>query len=218
MIGQAPRAPRIWWLRPWAIGVWVLPILPLIGLIGAAVAGKWRPFYAPSEAMSPTLMKGDRFFAAMKGAKDLKRGDVIVFDMPTGHYIKRVAALPGDRIEVVNGLVYLNGDAVTQSQLGVDTIEPVMGANKARRLAERFPGEARPHLIWDIAYTAEVDDFPETIVRPGHVFVLGDNRDQSADSRVPVEQMGVDQVPIASIRGKALFYGFFSSRRIGKPI
>ncbi len=220
MTGEAPRAPRVWWLRPWAIAVWVLLFLPFLALGVGRVAGVWRPFYQPSEAMAPTLMKGDRFIASMRGAGDLHRGDIIVFDGPVDSslYVKRVAGLPGDRIEVVNGILHLNGQAVARRQTGVDDIPPVMGMNKARRIAEQFPGEARPHWIWDITYMPEVDDFPETVVEPGHVFVLGDNRDQSADSRVPPEQMGVGQLPIGRIRGRALFHGWFSSKRIGKPI
>jgi len=220
MIGQVPRAPRLWWLRPWAILIWVILILPVLGLGIARVLGFWQPFHIPSEAMSPTLMKGDRFFASMRGPGELHRGEVILFDgpAPSTTYVKRVAGLPGDRIEVVNGIVHLNGRAVAQRPSGVDRIDPAMGASQARRLAEQFPGEARPHLIWDIAYSAQVDDFPETLVKPGHVFVLGDNRDQSADSRVPTDMMGVDQLPIAKIRGKALVHAWFSSKRIGDPI
>jgi signal peptidase I len=218
MIGEAPPAPRVWWLRPWAIMVWLLLALPAIGLFALAVIGSWRPFYVPSESMTPALAKGDRFIAGMNGAEGLKRGDVVVFETSAGHiYVQRVAGLPGDRIEIMNGQVYLNERPVAQRQVGVDRIEPVMGAKEARRLSEQFPGEAKPHLIWDLMYTAQ-DDFPETVVKPGHVFVLGDNRDQSADSRVSADQMGVEQVPIARIRGKALFHGFFSSRRIGTRI
>jgi signal peptidase I len=155
----------------------------------------------------------------MSGAKDLKRGDVIVFNVPSGEvYVKRIAGLPGDRIELVDGLVYLNGQLVAQRLLGRDRIEPVMGAIEARRLEEQFPGEAKPHLIRDIMHVPEVDDFPETVVKPGHVFVLGDNRDQSADSRVSRDEMGVEQVPIGKIRGKALFHSFGSSRRLSTRI
>jgi signal peptidase I len=219
--GAPPRPPRPWWLSRWAIGAAVLIALPVAALSVAASAGSLRSFYLPSEAMAPTLMKGDRLIASMKGPGDLHRGDVILFDGPhePDIWVKRVAGLPGDRIEVRNGIVYLNGRAVAQRQVGVDRIEePVMGVRQARRLAEQFPGEKRPHLIWDITYSPELDDFPETLVAPGHVFVLGDNRDQSADSRVSPERMGVDQLPIAKIRGKPLFHSLFSSKRIGERI
>ena len=220
MTGGAPRAPRLWWLRSWAILVWVLLALPVLGLGIARVLGFWQAFHLPSEAMAPTLMKGDRLIASMRGPGELRRGDIIIFDgpVPSSRYVKRVAGLPGDRVEVINGVLHLNGRAVAQAPRGVDRIEPVLGSNRARRLAEQFPGEARPHLIWDIAYLPEVDDYPETLVKPGHVFVLGDNRDQSADSRVSADNMGVSQLPIVKIRGRALFHGWFSSKRIGSPI
>ena len=81
-------------------------------------------------------------------------------------------------------------------------------------LAERFPGEGRPHSIYDFGPN-RVDDMPEQRVAPGHVFVLGDNRDRSADSRVPQPEMGVEQLPIDHIVGRAIFITWAANGRHG---
>jgi hypothetical protein len=99
----------------------------------------------------------------------------------------------------------------------VERIEGPGGHYEARRLAELFPGESNPHSIYDEG-PSPLDDFPPTRVRPGHIFVLGDNRDRSADSRVPPAERGVGQHPVDRIGGIALFHSIFSSRKAGHPL
>jgi signal peptidase I len=200
------------WSRWWAVAVIVLLSIVATNLLVEAARGYYRTFYLPSESMDPTLLKGDDLVARMSGSGDLRRGDIVLVDREETSYIKRIAALPGDRFAMRGGIVILNGVPVPQQQV------PSAGADGERLLIERFPGEAAPHRIADLG-AEELDDFDEVTVRPGHVFVLGDNRDRSADSRVAYDMMGLDQVPLDRVRGKALFYWLFGKRgRTGQPI
>jgi signal peptidase I len=206
-----------WWLRrPVIIAAIIISLIPA-SLIAARLYG-YKPFHVPSEAMEPTLRKGDRFIALMHGPGDLRRGDIIVFAMPGSMYVKRVAGLPGDRIGLRGGIVFLNGKKVEQKFLERDEIELEAGPAQVRKLAEQFPGEAAAHQIYDSRQDDRVDEMEEQIVQPGHVFVLGDHRDLSADSRVPRSSMGVEQLPIQDIKGMALFHSLGSSKGLGEPI
>ncbi len=189
--------------------------LPFVALAG----GLFRLFYIPSESMTPTLLKNDRLIASMWGSAEPRRGDIILFAAHDGTYIMRVAALAGDRVEMRDGVLILDGRAVAQRLVRVEPYpypNPAL-PGPARRLEERFPGEPGPHQIFDHGPTP-VDDTAEQKVAPGHVFVLGDNRDHSADSRVPRALFGVEQVPISDIRGRALYYTWGPSNRFGDRI
>ncbi|HEY5722428.1 MAG TPA: signal peptidase I [Allosphingosinicella sp.] len=214
----APRPRRRWWLRwPVLAAVLFVGLIPL-GLILGRAAG-YKPFHIPAEAMEPTLKKGDRIIALMRAPAELKRGDLILFDGPDGSlYLKRLAGLPGDRIAMDQGIVVVNGRRVEQELTGEGLVENGPFREKAQILTERFDGEAKPHRIFDTGFIPNLDDFEEMLVAPGHVFLLGDNRDVSADSRVSPENMGLGQVPISSIRGKALFHSWGSSRGLGEPV
>jgi signal peptidase I len=157
----------------------------------------------------------------MRGPGDLKRGDVVLVETDGGAiYISRVAALPGDQIGLVDGIVFLNGQPVTQRRIGADPPprdEATDGQTEAIRLAEQFPGEAAPHEIYDLG-RRPADDYPPTQIPPGHIFLLGDNRDNAADSRIPRNLMGLELVPVERVRGRPLFYTWGSSRPMGTPI
>jgi signal peptidase I len=211
----APVQPMPIWSRWYVIALAWLVTGAIANLAVAPGHPFYKSFYIPSEAMEPTLLKNDHMVASMRTPRSFVRGDVLVFANAGTMYTKRIAALPGDTIALQGGIVILNGRPVPQTLLRIDRV-PADGTT-ARRLSEQFPGEPRAHQIYDLGASPE-DDYPETRVLPRHLFVLGDNRDDSADSRVPRSQMGVEQLPIADVRGLALYYTWGPSHRSGQPI
>jgi signal peptidase I len=207
---------RPWWSRWYAVLALALCFWGLPQLL-RPWEGYYKPFYLPSEAMAPTLIVNDRLIASMEGAKSLRRGDIILFRVGAVTYIKRLAALPGDRIEMRGGIVVLNGAPVPQTFIREESVASRIPGRRARRLREQLPGEARPHEIYDAGWTP-FDDMPEQRIPAGHVFVLGDHRDMSADSRVPRAEQGVELLPVRDIQGRALFHSWGSSGEIGQPL
>lgn len=216
--GAKPPPPLPVWARWYAIVGAYLVAAPIAGLaISQGLHRFYKPFYIPSEAMAPTFLKDDRFVASMQVPGRLQRGDVVLFDAHGTMYIKRIAGLPGDRVELRDGVLLLNGRAVEQRFVRRESAASSSGDMPVRRLSEQFPGEASAHEIYDAGPTA-VDEYSQVTVRPGNLFVLGDNRDRSADSRVGTELMGVEQVPISDVRGVALYYTYGPSGRSGQRI
>lgn len=206
------RPPERWWSR------WYGILLIWVAALGATLVvpdpqSFYRNFYIPAQSMEPTLVRNDRFVARMRNFGPLERGQVVLVVAPRGGiYIKRVAALPGDRIALVAGTVVLNGTPVPQRLVAVEQRREAGMPGPARRLAERFPGERGEHQIYDFGPSLH-DDFPETLVPQGRVFLLGDNRDMSADSRVPAEQFGLELVPAANVVGRPLFFSWWPGQR-----
>jgi len=216
--GQA-RVPIKWWSRWYSlISVDVLSLGVLLGLVHACHS-YYHPYYMPSASMLPTLTTKDNFYADMRDNKSIKRGDVIIL-LTQGHdYIKRIAALEGDHIALKNGMVILNGKAITQQPIGKTQITEQGQSVAVTELTEQFPGEAESHHIYSVGDNPAADDFSEVVVPRGHVFVLGDNRDRSADSRFPLDVDGTGMVANSDIEGKALFiYWSADHSRIGKTI
>jgi signal peptidase I len=176
---------------------WTLSGIPIAGI---------RTFYIPSEAMEPTLEKGDHFIAAMSGPKELQRGQVVLVKTSSRViYVKRLAALAGDRISLANGVVSINGQPVQLAAAGTRRVAyPYLSATEARLFREQFPGEPVPHMMQDLGPTPQ-DDVAELTVGPGRLFLLGDNRDDSADSRVPKMMGGLEQVPVTDVVGRPMF-------------
>jgi signal peptidase I len=134
-----------------------------------------------------------------------KRGDVVVFRWPGDQsqvWVKRVIGLPGDRIALDHGRVIINGEPVGMTPDGTGFAENEDGSQaKAARFIETLPG-GRKHTILKLSSFDPLDNVPETVVPQGHVFVMGDNRDNSADSRVPLRAGGVGMLPIDNLVGR----------------
>jgi signal peptidase I len=207
-----------WWSRWYGIAG-IAAAVSVATLAGPAPTDFYHSYYLRSESMMPTFARGDRFIARMGDVGPLARGQVILVRAQRGAtYVERVVALPGDRIAMAGGIVVLNGRPVPQRLVRTEHAEFGMPAGEVQRLAEHLPGEAREHEIYDLGLTP-VDDFLETMVQPGHVFVLGDNRDMSADSRVPRADMGLEQVPVAAVIGRPLFFSWWpGQRRAGEAL
>ena len=209
-----------------------------------------KPFYIPSESMMPNLLVGDRlvvskypygwnwssisFHLAPRGDWRLfgstpEYGDIVIPVHPEKDedYIKRVVALPGDRIAVVNGQIVLNGKRVTQEveppiSIPVDTnsacnrfgyedfrVTRPDGTTVCQLpvLRETLPNGAT-YLVID-HMNQPLDNFAEITVPDDSVFVMGDNRDHSADSRELNDSRGLlGPVPLSNIGGRAEFITF----------
>jgi signal peptidase I len=189
----------------------------------------FEPFNIPSGSMIPTLLIGDylfvskysygystyslpygvRLFSGRVFGREPERGDVAVFKLPRDNrtdYIKRIIGLPGDRIQVRAGTLYVNSEAVKRERIEdfIDRDGPV--AIRTAQFVETLPN-GRRHRILEVSDQGPLDDTPVYTVPAGHYFAMGDNRDNSLDSRV---QGAVGFIPAENLVGRAEFL-FFST-------
>jgi signal peptidase I len=137
-----------------------------------------------------------------------KRGDVIVFKFPGDNktdYIKRLIGLPGDKVRMQDGRLFINGTLVEREKVEDFVYRDDRGnAAPLARYKETLPG-GKVHYILEEGDHGPFDNTPEYVVPPGHYFMMGDNRDHSSDSRADV-----GFVPAANLVGRAEFL-FFST-------
>lgn len=188
----------------------------------------FEPFNIPSGSMKPTLLVGDYLFVSKYAygysryslpwslplfegrifASEPERGDVIVFKKPSDNetdYIKRLIGLPGDRIQVLGGILHINGEPVTREKIGETQDRDSFSTRTYTVYRETLPN-GRQHLIWEASDNDSLDNTIEYVVPEGHYFFMGDNRDNSRDSRVLFD---VGYVPSENLIGRAEFL-FFS--------
>jgi len=216
--GTRPAALREIAEIGWTIGLALLLTLVLKVLV-------FQPFTIPSASMEPNLLEGDyivvskfsygysRYSAPL--ALPLfpgrvfglapQRGDVVVFKLPRDgrtDYIKRLIGLPGDRIQMKAGVVYLNGVAVPRRVFPSVMMDSGYGFTRSvERFEETLPN-GRRYMTYDYGTDGDLDNTQVYVVPAGHYFFLGDNRDNSLDSRVP-SSIGVGFVPAENIVGRA---------------
>lgn len=206
-----------------------LAIAILIALVFRSLA--YEPFHIPSGSMLTTLYEGDYIFVNkftygysrysfpfspdwFGGERVLrsapKRGDVVVFRWPAHpsiDYIKRIVGMPGDKLQVRDGWLYINGQRLEITRRDDAMLPDAQGnLHSVRRYDETLP-EGKTHTVLNIrdgnfdATGFDSDNTGVYEVPTGHYFMMGDNRDNSEDSRYP--QGGVGYVPEENIVGRA---------------
>ena len=203
-------------------------------LIAAVIAIGFRsflaePFNIPSGSMIPSLLVGDYLFVTkysygysrysfpfglapiqgriLAGDRKPQRGQVAVFRLPSDtsvDYIKRVIGLPGDKIKVRSGVLHINGKPVERRMIG-NSVQSASGHGLPTTMYQETLPEGSVHFIQEISDKQIYDNTPEFVIPAGHYFMMGDNRDNSRDSR----SSSVGFVPLENFIGEAKFL-FFS--------
>jgi len=190
-----------------------------------------QPFTIPSGSMLPNLLVGDYLFVSKYSygysryslpfspniIKDRvftrlpERGDVVVFRLPNDtdvDYIKRVIGLPGDKIQIKNGLIYINDQQVSITNY-IDNYKYFTQYNKNTLKNEILDGKS--HLVLDLETGSLGDNTGIYRVPNDHYFMMGDNRDNSLDSRF-IDQVGY--IPFENFVGRAEFLFFSSDKSV----
>ncbi|PHR62501.1 MAG: signal peptidase I [Robiginitomaculum sp.] len=194
----------------------------------------FQPFHIPSASMYPQLMVGDylisskytygysrhslplspKLFSGRILNSVPKRGDIVVFKWPRDDktdFIKRVIGLPGDRVQVKNGRLWLNGTQVPFENLGQEQVEVGGRIQIVTRVRETMPN-GKSYITWDLGQTS-YDNTPVELVPEGHYFMMGDNRDNSLDSR----KWGVVKAENLIGRGEVILISVDEQFRLVKP-
>lgn len=195
-----------------------------VGLFALLLASRavWAPYWIAAASMSPTLIPGDYVIAMAVSANAVERGDVLVFRHPARQvdFVKRLIGLPGDTVQMIDGNLWLNGQPVPQETIGrfeeikapqgpqgnvpICANDPVEmgGACFTDRSFETLSNGTRYEVL-NIATTLS-DNTPVFTVPAGHYFFLGDNRDNSHDSRFVQKTGGLGMVPTNNVKARII--------------
>lgn len=209
-----------------SIGQWIKNNHTMFYMIVGLLALRWtfvEPYVVPTGSMEPTLKTGDRLYA-LKCAYDVripfteqilfrtgevKRGDIILFrypDNPEITFVKRAVGLPGDRIEFRAGKLIVNGEELERHELKDRSLMyDIEDAPDKTLLVENLTGKKHYVILTNSQEYNVRSRFKEELIVPeGHLFAVGDNRDNSHDSRY----WGF--VPMENLKGKAMFIWYSS--------
>jgi len=208
---------------------WMAEPLAVVAVTLMSTTAFAQPFYVPSGSMEPTIAIGDALVAAkfpygyssysipfnnvapspnrLFGSLPA-RGDVVIFRLPRDpgvNYVKRVIGLPGDRVQMKDGRLWINGTELPLRAAGQGDVEDSSGTiATVPRYIETLPG-GRDHPIYKWSWSGELDNTQLFVVPKGNLFMMGDNRDDSTDSRVAAREGGVGFVPVGNLVGRAEF-------------
>lgn len=224
-------------------GIWetVKTIIYALLIAGVVRTLFFQPFWIPSGSMKNTLLIGDFLFVNKMAygysshscpfsicpfsgrvwAAEPERGDIIVFKHPTTNvdFIKRLVGLPGDRIQMKEGQLFINEQAVPKEPIGkfvevknpqgplgntprCDNAPVGWGSDCEKAMFRETLPNGVTHNTLDIAFVS-ADSTPVFTVPEGNYFFMGDNRDNSGDSRMPKSTGGVGFVPFENLIGRA---------------
>ena len=190
--------------RPaWARSTWFAGIVSLAVSTGLGVMTPvgWRPFSIPSGSNLPTILVGDRVVTDIRDPGIMPdRGDIVFFKFPRDPsvtYVKRVVGLPGDRIRIEHGQLSINGQPVPREAAGTFVADDDGLRMSYQRYIEVLPN-GRRYAVLQVTGTGAFNNTPEYHVPPDTFFVLGDNRDNSADSRMTM----VGYIPVQNLIGR----------------
>ena len=214
------KAVSLAWFNRWYvyIGLWVFVAVWQI-ILELVPVPSVDAYNSPSGSMSPTLVEGDYYQTRTRAfvGRLPERGEIAIFKPtsdPDVHFVKRIIGLPGDRIQLLEGRLSINGVMVERVELSREEAALVPHDYPDDQLyREMLPGGAS-YLISEVSDTGYNDNTLEFLVPAEHVFVLGDNRDRSNDSRA-----SLGFIPLAGLRDKPLFiYWSADKSRIGTVV